>query len=454
MSQKPKNRADLPLAKLALPMYFESILRTTLTSADVIQLSFYSQAAVAAVGLINNISFFIMIMYMVISMGSSVLISQYLGAGKEKEAGETALASFILATGFSLVLSLAMGIGARGLLALLYKDLDPDVMRYAWQYLAITGGCSVFMAFNITQASVLRAYGHTKDAMWCNMIANVMNVIGNSIAVFGPFGIPKTGVVGVAVSTIVSQAAACVMLALRIRKLKEVRIPWRAFRSIDPKIYKDIVSIGGPTAGENLSYQIGQIMISTILARLGTAAVAANTYAVTLLRFVFMPAMNIGNAGQIKTGYLVGAGRFKEAKRNVFRYYGIAMAFSVVLMGVLYLVRNPLLRLFTKDAAIIALSSTIFLISFAREVGRVSNIIVIPGLKGAGDAIFPVVIGMIFMWGIGVGGSYGLTDGLGWGIAGIWVATSADEILRGILMLFRWNSEAWTTKARVKADAP
>jgi Na+-driven multidrug efflux pump len=180
--------------------------------------------------------------------------------------------------------------------------------------------------------------------------------------------------------------------------------------------------------------------------------VAANTYAITLLRFAFMPAMNIGNAGQIKTGYLVGAGRFDEAKRNVFRYYGIAMAFSVVLMGVLYLCKGFLMPFFTKDASIIALVSTIFLISFAREIGRVANIIIIPGLKGAGDAVFPVVIGMVFMWGIGVGGAYAMGIGLGWGIAGVWIAIAADEILRGIVMLFRWQSGAWKSKVRVKAE--
>jgi putative MATE family efflux protein len=434
-------------------MYLESILRTTLTSADVWMLNHYSQSAVAAVGLINNISFFIMIMYMVISMGSSVLISQNLGAGREKEAGQTALAAFILVSAFSLVISLAMGLGAGGLLRLLYRELEADVRRYAWQYLAITGSCSIFVAYNITQASVLRAYGHTKDAMWSNMAANALNVVGNAIAIYGPFGLPKTGVAGVAVSTVVSQAAACLILSWRIRRLKEIRIPWRAFREIPRQTYRGIIAIGGPTAGENLSYQIGQIIVSTFLARLGTAAVAANTNAITLLRFVFMPAMNIGNAGQIKTGYLVGAGRFAEAKRNVFRYYGIAMAFSLGLMAGLFLTQAPIIRIFTKDQTILAMVSTIFLISFARELGRVANIVVIPGLKGAGDAVFPVVIGMLFMWGIGVGGAYLMAFGLGWGMAGIWIATAADEILRGIIMLFRWQSGAWTKKALVKAEA-
>ncbi len=438
----------MPLARLAIPMFLEGILRTTLTSADIFILSFYSQSAVAAVGLVNNFSFFIMILYMVITTGSSVLISQCLGAGREKEAGEAALASFLMASVFSVLLSLAVLLGAHGILAV-YR-LEPDVLEYAWQYFVITGGCSVFIAFNIAQASVLRSYGHAKDAMWSNMAANLLNVAGNAIAIFGPLGIPKTGVSGVALSTVASQAAACVILAVRIRRLREIRVPWRSFASLPRPLYLRILAVGAPTAGENLSYQVGQIVISWIVSGFGTAAMAANTYAITLLRFVFMPAMSIGNAGQIKTGYLVGAGRFEDARRSVWRYYLTALCLSAVIVLALNLAHAPLISLFTRDAGIAALTSSIFLISFARETGRVSNIVVIPSLKGAGDVVFPVAVGILFMWGVGVGGAFLLGRVLGLGLAGVWIAIAADEWVRGLAMCVRWQSGAWTGKALVK----
>jgi len=444
------SRANLPLSRLAVPMYLESLLRSTLSSADVFMLAFFSQSAVAAVGITGNFTFLLMLLYTVITAGSSVLISQYLGASRERDAGDAALGSFILATGFAIIISLGMAFGARAILST-YK-LEPDVHKYALQYLMITGGGSVFMAFNIVQSMVLRSYGHAKAAMISNMIANVCNVIGNAIAIFGPFGIPKTGVVGVAISTVLSQAIACIILSIHIHRLKEIAIPWQDFKILPLSLYKKILSIGAPIAGENLSYNLSQIVISWIIASFGTAAISANTYATTLLRFVFMPAFSIGNAGQIKTGYLVGANRFTEAKKNVWRYFGIGFCITLVAMTILYAIHTPLLRVFTKDTTILSLSSVILLIGFARETGRVANIIIIPGLKGAGDVMFPVVIGIIVMWLVGAGGAWLFGLYLGWGLSGVWIAIAADEWVRSIFVGFRWESNKWQTKSFVKTS--
>jgi putative MATE family efflux protein len=450
-----QNRADLPLAKLAVPMYLESLLRTLLSSADVAMLAFFAQTAVAAVGLVNLYNFFLMLMYQIVAAGASVLVAQYLGAGRDEEAGRTVLASFILATLFSLVLSLGMAGGAGAILSL--YDLEPEVRLYAVQYLTITGAGSVFVAFNIVQAAALRCYGHAKSAMMSNMAANVVNVLGNAVAIFGPFGLPKTGVVGVALSTVAGQAVACLILAFHMRRLKDIRLPWRSAAVLPSGLYRRLLSIGAPIAGEGISYNVGQILVTWMVSAFGTAALSANTYAVTLLRFVFMPALAIGNAGQIKTGYLVGAGRAGEAKAKVWRYYAAAFVLTLAIMSGLYSVRRPLLGFFTRDPAIAAAAATILLISFARETGRVANIVVIPALKGSGDILFPVFAGAVVMWGVGVGGAWLLGVRLGLGLAGVWIAIAADEWVRSLLMAARWQSGAWRGKSLVRgaaADAP
>ncbi len=444
------NRADLPLAALAVPMLLESLLRTTLTSADVFMLAFYSQSAVAASGLVNQFTFFLFIMYMMISSGTSVLIAQYLGANRDAEAGEAALGAFVLTSLFAIILSIGMALGARSILGL-YR-LDSEVERFGVQYLVITGGGSIFVAFNIVQATVLRSYGHAKDAMWSNMTANVLNVIGNAIAIFGPFGLPITGVVGVAFSTVFSQAVACLILSLRIRSLRSIAIPWRRAAALPAVLYKRLLRFGVPIASENLSYNLAQIVNSWIIAGFGTAALSANVYGITLMRFAFMPAMCIGNAGQIKVGYFVGAGRFAEAKRSVWRYYGIGFGITLAVMSGLYIARFPLLRIFTQDSDTIALVSMLFLISFFRETGRAGNIIIIPALKGSGDVLFPAIIGIIFMWSFGVGGAWLMGKTLGWGLAGVWLALGADEWARSLLAAWRWHSDAWRTKAVVKGE--
>lgn len=443
----PRQRYDLPLAKLAVPMFLENILRTTLSSADILMLSFYSEEAVAAVGLANTFSFFLTIMYTVVTAGASVLISQYLGAEREREAGQAALASYALALVFAITLSLAMFFGIGPILGA--YDLSDRVRGFAHDYLAIVGGLSLFSAFNIVQSSILRSYGHAKAAMWSNMLANVINVIGNSIAIFGPLGLPKTGVAGVAASTVISQAVACLVLALHMSRLKLIKLPARDILSLPRRLYAKLLSVGAPVAGENLSYNVGQIVIGWIISGFGTAALSANTYAITILRFVFIPAFSIGNAGQIKTGYLVGAGRFDRAKSGVWRYYALGLAISASTMTLIYLLRWPIIRVFTQSAQTQGLLATLLFVSIFRESGRVANLVVIPGLKGSGDILFPVAIGVVFMWGLGVGGAYALGRLAGMGLMGVWIAIAADEWVRGILVCLRWQSGAWTKKSLV-----
>ncbi len=441
------DRAYMPLAALALPMYLENLLRTALSSVDVFMVSAYSDKAVAAVGLINQFTFFLLLVYTMVGSGASTLISQYLGAKRPREAGDAGIASFVLATVFALVLSLATVLGSHALLGL--YTLESEVYTFAWQYLVIYGMGSVFVAFNIVQGTILRAYGYPRDTMWANMIANVCNVIGNAIALYGPFGIPVTGVVGVAVSTVVSQIIACIILAVMVQLRKGIVLPWRDLFRIPAQMYRRLLFIGVPTAGENVAYSLMQMVIIGFIARVGTAAMNAHVYTYTIIRFVFMPALTIGAAGQIKVGYLVGAKKFDVAERKVWGYFLLSALLSMAIMSLCWIFRYPIIGVFTKDSLITGMVSTLFLVSFFREAGRISNIVVIPALKGAGDVIFPMICGLIFMWGVGVGGAWLLGLHYGLGLAGVWMAIAADEWLRGILIALRWRSGAWKSKALV-----
>ncbi|NLD93760.1 MAG: MATE family efflux transporter [Fibrobacter sp.] len=444
------DRVTMPLAALAVPMYLENLLRTLFSSVDVFMVSAYSEKAVAAVGLINQFTFFLILVYMMVGEGTSTLISQYLGARKIREAGSAGIASFVLGTVFAIILSLATVFGAHSILGL--YSLESEVYKFAWEYLVIYGSGSVFVAFNIVQGTILRAYGYPKDTMWANMIANLLNVFGNAIALYGLFGLPVTGVVGVAVSTVVSQLIACIILAVRIRVRKGIVLPWRNILKIPCEMYRKLLFVGVPTAGENVSYSVMQMVIIGFIAQVGTAAMNAHVYTYTILRFVFMPALTVGSAGQLKVGYWVGAKKFDIAERKIWVYFSLAFGLSMTLMLLCYLFRFPIIHIFTKDTATVAMVSTLFLVSFFRESGRIPNIVVIPALKGSGDVYYPVICGLVFMWGIGVVGAWFLGLKMGLGLAGVWIAIAADEWIRGIAISLRWKSGAWKSKALVHHD--
>ncbi|MBN1601914.1 MAG: MATE family efflux transporter [Chitinispirillaceae bacterium] len=438
---------ELSIFKLTWPIWIENMLRVALSSADVFMLSFYSEKAVAAVGLINQFVFFIQILFLMIVFGSSILISQHLGARKKEEAAVFALGSISLCVIFAIVLTAVVCSQAGNILH--FYTLEADVHRYAFQFLTIYSAGSVFTALSMILGTILRAHGYSKVPMIISVIANILNVTGNYCALFSPFGLPVTGVVGVAVSTVFSQFASFVILAVIVWKHHDIHIPFRKVFSIPWTVYKKILSIGVPTAGENLSYNIGQIVIMKIIASLGTDAMTASVYTLTILRFVFISSISIGNGTQIKVGHLVGAKKYNEAHRKVFRYFYVGALISLVLVVAVFFAREPIIHIFTKNDSVFQLISTLLLIAMIHEPGRNFNIIIIPALKGAGDIKFPVLAGMIFMWGIGVLFSWILGIKFGLGLAGIWIALTSDEWIRGLVMYGRWKNGKWRSKSLV-----
>jgi putative MATE family efflux protein len=448
--QSASNHTEIPLSRLAWPIWVENVLRVSLSSVDVFMLSFYSQKAVAALGIILQFVFFIQLLYLMVATGASILISQNLGAGRQKEAGQIALGSIVLAVVFSGILSIAMFCSADWAIGL-YK-LDPEVHRFAWQFMAVYSLGSVFTALGMVQSAILRAHGHSREPMAVNIIGNVINVFGNYLFIFGPFGIPVLGVFGVALSTVTSQAVGCAIMAKRIKKFHDIELPLKNILKVPGSVYRDILKIGVPTAGENLSYTIGQLLIMKIIAGFGTSSLTATSYALTILRYIFITSVSIGMGAQIKVGYLVGAGMFDTAYRKVYQYFFTGFALSVVLVSLLFIVKNPILHLFTSDGEVLRLIGGIFVVSLALEPGRNFNVIIIPALKGSGDVRFPVYMGMLFMWGVGVVFSFVFGHILGWGLLGVWIALSCDEWIRGSIMMVRWRSGVWRSKRLIESE--
>ena len=451
MSPVARDRAQIPVLQLAWPLFVENILRTSLMSVDTSMLSHYSPKAVAAMSLVNQFAFFIQLLYMTVSTGASILITQQLGAGRRREAGLIAVGSLTLMLGFSLAVSAAFAIGARPLIGLYH--LDPDVAHYAQQFLGLYGGLSFFAGINIAQASILRSWGHVRDPMLVNVLSLVLTVIGNALCLFGLFGFPVLGVTGVAASTVFSQVVGCVLCFVAIRRRRELELPLDKAWRIPGRLYRAILAIGIPSAGENLSYNLSQIAIMAILARLGTQTLATYGVLMTVLRYVFMPGVSIGSAAQLRVGYLAGARRHAEAASRVYRYLALAVAISVSAVLLLQRFRLPVLGLLSTEPSVLALASSVLIVALVHEPGRSLNVVIIPALKGAGDVRFPAYIGVASMWGVAVTGAWLLGVRLGWGLVGVWIAMAVDEWLRGLVMLSRWRSGVWRRSARVEAPA-
>ena len=447
MGSNLTDRSRIRLLELAGPMFVEIMLRTSLMSVDTFMLSAYSEKAVAAMSLANVFCFLIQQVYTMVAVGSNILIAQNLGAGNKKEAGQTALGSYVLVFLFSAALSAVMALFSGHIID--GYHLEPKVAKYARDFLFIYSAFSVFMAINIVQATILRAWGYPSAAMAVNIIALVLTVAGNAVFLFGPFGIPVLGVAGVALSTVLSQVITCGIYARVMSKKKDIKAGLGGLFKVPGRVYAMILKIGVPTGGEVISYNLSQIVIMFMVSSLGTESMAAFGIIMTIVRYIFMPGISIGSGTQIKVSYMVGSGRHDEAHSRVYRYFGAGFSISLGLVLILNLFKHPILRIFTMNPAILSIITAALLVSIFLEPGRNFNTIIIPALKGSGDVKFPVMMGIISMWGISVFGGWLLGIHFKLGVPGIMAAMACDEWSRGITMLIRWRSGVWRKKGLI-----
>ncbi len=444
-----KNRGALPMLKLTFPIAMEQFFRILVSSVDTMMLSSYSNDAVAAVGLVSQYSFFLVILFSVIGTGCSIVLAQYLGAGKsDDDLNHIAQAGAVMVLIMSVFLTLLVIFGTGWLLD--RYNLEPIVRHYAWQYFVIYGGiCCFFNAFSLLQGAILRSYGYTSEAMIVSIVANLTNVIGNALSLYGWFGLPVLGVPGVAGASGLSMVVSCILFRVFIKRRRDVVFHLRGITRVPRESFRMVLKVGVPTAGESLSYNVSQITIMAMISTLGTYAMSAQVYTMTILRFVFVAAISIGQATQIKTGYFVGAKQNDIILKKVFRYQIVATAISMIMIVIVNLVKNPVVHIFTDIPEVHSLVCTLLLFSAYIEFGRSLNLIYVGALKGAGDVRFPVLYGIFSNWSLMVLGSYILGIKCGLGLVGFWLGIGTDETTRGIVMLFRWKSKRWQKHALV-----
>jgi putative MATE family efflux protein len=438
----------LRLFAVTWPIFIDSVLRMMLGTADVFMLSRISDEVTGAVGLANEIIVFCILMFGFVGIGTSVAVAQHLGAGKVKEASRISATAITINLIFGIIVSIALVVFGEPLMHLMH--LDPQQIAIAKKYLTIISAFIWIEALSYAISSVLRSNGQTRDVMFVTLGVNVIHIVGNSLLIFGNLGFPEWGVTGAAVSTVVSRLLGIIVLVIILYRRLQVPILLKHYVSFKSKIVKQILSIGLPSAGEHVSWQSQYLMIFSFINIIGATALSAHVYVMNVTNYFMALGMAIGMGTEIIIGHMVGAGAFQAAYHKLIRSLKITFILTFVIVGITSIFRKELLGLFTDNPDIIAMGSTILLLSIILEPGRTFNLVVINSLRAAGDARFPVMMGVVSMWGIAVPLAYYLGIHLEMGLLGVWIAFTVDEWVRGLLMYLRWRSRVWQNKSLVK----
>ncbi len=436
-------QGTLSLFAVFLPFLVETLLTNSMGTVNTLILSSYSDDAVAAVGAANQLMGMIYTFYTVISSGASIYITHKLGARQKKAASDAAFAAILCSFGLSLAVGSILALAAGELMKMM--NLTGRVLEDAAGYFRICVSFSFIQAVITSIAAVFRSYGLPKIAVAVSLFMNVVNAVLNMIVVFRPFETPLYGVTGIAVTNVIARCCALVLILVCLWR-SSLDLQFRKKNLGTLKCMGCILQVGLPGGISSLSYSTSQVVSTSILAVLGTAAISTKIYLSTIFFYVYVVGMSLGTATSLSIGWLTGAGEYDRAYRLNLQNLRIAVSLNLMGSLLILLFGRPLIGLFTDDPQILALAAPILFIDIFVEIGRAFNHIEDSSLRGAGDVMFSMVISILSCWMMSILFSYILGIRLGLGLSGCWIAFMMDELFRGLIFFFRWRSRKWQEK--------
>lgn len=439
---------NLKLFALTWPIFLELLLFMLMGTVDTFMLSAVSDEAVSAVGTANQIVIIAILILEVIGNGAAIVVAQYIGSRKLVEASRVSAIAITLNLCVGLAISILFVFGGRSILQAM--NLSGELLALGQAYLTIVGGGIFLQALINILAAIIRTYGYTKQTMLVSLVMNVIHLVGNYALIFGHFGFSPLGVQGAAISTVFSRLICVVIFFWLLYRVLSVRIEWKHYFTISRNYVGKILKIGIPSAFEQIIYQVCQLVFLYYVTYLGTESLATRQYAAQISHYIYLFSMAVSIGTSILVGRFVGAGNPEEAYARLRKSVKIGLTSTIIMDLIIIALREPLLGIFTDSAEIIRLGSQVILFSIVLETARTCNMIMINSLRAAGDARFPVYMGLISMVGISLPLGYVLVFTLDMGLLGVWMANAVDEWIRAIIMHFRWKSGAWRKHALVE----
>ncbi len=426
---------QIDMKKLVLPIIIEQLLASTIGLFDTIMVSSAGEAAVAGVSTVDSLNLLLINLFMGIATGTTVVISQYIGANRYKDAKRTATQSLWASIFISVLIMTLCVIDCHWVLSLLFGKIEQDVMGHAVSYFLYSAISYPFLAVYSTCAAIYRAKGNATATMIISIIMNIINVSGNAIFIYGF----KMGAGGAALSSLISRAVgAMIMVLLLLRRSEEINIRKMFPFKFQWDVLKLVLLIGLPAAAESVIFQLGKVMTQSFITGYGTEAITANGVVNTIFAIALIPGNSLNIAIMTVVGQLIGAGKTKEAKRYVWLFGGIVMLLQVFTNSIIYAVHTPVFSLFGLGDKTAAIANQLLLsITIVVPVLWAASFTIPAGLRASGDVKFPMIISICTMWFGRVLFGYLLGSVFGMGVLGIWIGMYLDWLLRAPIYILR-----------------
>lgn len=449
---KPLLFTNKDLKKLITPMIIEQLLAVLVGMADTIMVAVVGEAAVASVSLVDNINILLIGLFTALATGGAVVAGQFLGHRDIKKATTAAEQLVLFLAVFSVLIMTVVYLGKWFILHVVFGQIEPDVMAYADTYLMIVTASIPFIAIYNAGAAIFRVQGNSAVSMKVSILMNGINVAGNAVLVLGL----HCGVEGVAIPTLVSRIVAAVIilrllfdgqLVIHLSKNMRFRFNWG--------MVGRILRIGIPNGIENSMFQLGKLVLLSLISTFGTVAITANAVSNTVAAFAILPGQAIGMGMVTVVSQCVGAddyGQVRYYTKKLMKYAIAAMAVTnLLVMAAIPLVTtayqlSPETARITRNILIFHSICAIIIWTFSFTLPN--------ALRAANDVRFAMIVSLLSMWFCRIVMGVVLGAYIGLGVMGVWIAMILDWCVRSILFLVRYHRGKWEKRYFVNEPDP
>ena len=438
-----KRFSDTALRVLIIPLVIEQILAISVGMVDTMMISFAGEAAISGVSLVDMINHLLITVFSAVATGGAVIVSQYIGH-EEPDNARLASGQLVTVTGVLSILVAALCLIFRApLLSALFGTIEPDVMTSALTYFRISAYSYPFIAVYNAGAALFRSMGNSRVSMVVSTGMNIFNAVGNAILMFG-FGM---GVAGAAYASLLARALAAVTILLLLQSRKnEVYLQAKTVFRADLAMIRRIIVIAAPNGIENGVFQLGRVLVVSIIATFGTVQIAANAVANNLdsMGCIIGQAMNLAMITVV--GQCLGASDTDEAEYYAKKLMKITYIATALLNLTLFTLLPVILGFYdlSDDARRLAVLLIIIHNGCAMLLWPAS--FTLPNaLRAGGDVRFPLVISMSSMLVFRIVFSIILGQHFGMGAVGVWIAMVMDWVFRVTCFVWRFKKGKWKT---------
>lgn len=429
------------LRSLILPLVMEQLLAILVGMLDTVMISGVGEAAVSGVSLVDNINILVINVFAAMATGGAVVAGHALGQKNQEQAGRSAWQMMLFLLYSSVAMTVLLLGAHKVILRAIFGQVEEAVMTSAVTYLIITGLSICPLALYNGCAALFRAMGNSRTTMYISLLMNLINLVGNAILIF----LFQMGVAGAAIATLIARTVAALLIfKLMFDEKREIHFQRRLTLRMDFPQVKKILYIGIPNGLENSLFQLGKILLLSLVSTFGTSAIAANAVCGTITNFNILPGMAINMALLSVASYCIGAGDFGQTRYYTRKLMCLTWLCTSV-VSIIMIVGAPLfLKIYhlTPETTTLALQ-VIRYHAVMCMVAWIPSFTLPNTLRAAGDVMWTMVIAIISMWFFRIGTAYFFSNVFHLGLIGIWIAMTIDWMFRGICYEIRYRGGKW-----------